>query len=62
MVADKYQEQWLEREFVGYGFNQPDPKWPGGAKIAVSFVVQFNMGAVGPGAGVAHETCRRSQN
>ncbi|RSH94231.1 hypothetical protein EHS25_004034 [Saitozyma podzolica] len=45
MVADKYQEQWLEREFVGYGFNQPDPKWPGGAKIAVSFVVQFNMGA-----------------
>ncbi|GFZ42973.1 hypothetical protein JCM24511_00691 [Saitozyma sp. JCM 24511] len=46
MVADKYQEQWLEREFVGYGFNQPDPKWPGGAKIAVSFVVQFNMGAV----------------
>jgi hypothetical protein len=59
MVADKYQEQWLEREFVGYGFNQPDPQWPGGAKIAVSFVMQFNMGAVG--AGVPHKEWRRSQ-
>jgi hypothetical protein len=46
MAIDKYQEQWLEREFVGYGFDQPDPKWPGRAKIAVSFVIQYNMGAV----------------
>ncbi|THV02633.1 hypothetical protein K435DRAFT_652894 [Dendrothele bispora CBS 962.96] len=23
---------------IGYGMNQPDPQWPGGAKIAVSFV------------------------
>jgi len=45
-MASKYDEEWLEREFIGYGYNTPDPKWPKGAKICVSFVVQFNMGAV----------------
>ncbi|ORY32009.1 hypothetical protein BCR39DRAFT_525190 [Naematelia encephala] len=45
MTADKYQEEWLEREFIGYGFDMPDPKWPGGAKVCVSFVVQYYMGA-----------------
>lgn len=28
-----------ERDLVGYGRNRPDPKWPGGAKIAVQFVI-----------------------
>ncbi|KAK4687079.1 allantoinase, partial [Tremellales sp. Uapishka_1] len=45
MVDSKYQEEFLEREFIGYGFDMPDPKWPGGAKVCVSFVVQYNMGA-----------------
>ncbi len=46
-MSDGYQEQWLEREFIGYGFSQPNPEWPQNAKICVSFVVQFNSGAVG---------------
>jgi hypothetical protein len=41
-----YTAEFLEREFIGYGLQQPDPQWPGGAKVAVSFVVQYNMGAV----------------
>jgi hypothetical protein len=45
-MPGKYDEEWLEREFIGYGFQGPDPKWPGGAKIAVNFVIQYNMGAV----------------
>ncbi|EIW66226.1 hypothetical protein TREMEDRAFT_35402 [Tremella mesenterica DSM 1558] len=44
-MAGKYDEEWLEREFVGYGYTSPDPKWPGGAKIAVNFLIQYNMGA-----------------
>lgn len=35
----------VEREFIGYGYNTPDPKWPKQAKIAVNFLVNFNMGA-----------------
>lgn len=45
-MAAKYQEEWLERDFMGYGFDKPDPRWPGGAKVCVSFVVQYYMGAV----------------
>ncbi|TVY33343.1 hypothetical protein LOCC1_G008215 [Lachnellula occidentalis] len=29
------------RDLVGYGENSFDPKWPGGAKIAVSFVINY---------------------
>jgi putative urate catabolism protein len=32
------------RELVGYGRNIPDPKWPGGAKIAVQFVLNYEEG------------------
>lgn len=46
MAVDKYTEEWLEREFIGYGMEQPNPEWPGGAKVCVSFVVQYYMGAV----------------
>ena len=43
----KYDEEWLEREFIGYGMDRmPDPQWPGGAKACVSLVVQYYMGAV----------------
>ena len=37
------------RDFVGYGADPPDPKWPKGARIAVQFVVNYEEG--GPGQG-----------
>ncbi|MDP6709159.1 MAG: allantoinase PuuE [Alphaproteobacteria bacterium] len=33
------------RDFVGYGANPPDPKWPGGARLAVNFVVNYEEGS-----------------
>lgn len=32
------------RDFQGYGANAPDPKWPGGAKIALQFVINYEEG------------------
>ncbi|MGO4915176.1 allantoinase PuuE [Pseudogemmobacter sp. W21_MBD1_M6] len=32
------------RDMLGYGATPPDPKWPGGAKIAVQFVVNYEEG------------------
>ena len=32
------------RDMVGYGRNPPDPKWPGGALVAVQFVVNYEEG------------------
>jgi putative urate catabolism protein len=32
------------RDFVGYGRNPPDPKWPGGAHVAVQFVINYEEG------------------
>ena len=32
------------RDLAGYGRHPPDPKWPGGARIAVQFVVNFEEG------------------
>ena len=29
---------------VGYGRNPPDPRWPGGARIAVQFVINYEEG------------------
>ncbi len=34
-----------ERDFVGYGSNPPAVKWPNGAKIAVSVVVNYEEGS-----------------
>ena len=33
------------RDLVGYGAATPDPKWPGGARIAVQFVMNYEEGA-----------------
>jgi len=33
------------RDLKGYGRTPPDPKWPGGARVAVSFVINFEEGA-----------------
>ncbi len=32
------------RDMTGYGRNAPDPKWPGGARIAVQFVINYEEG------------------
>ena len=33
------------RDFLGYGPNPPDPKWPGGARLALSFVLNYEEGS-----------------
>jgi putative urate catabolism protein len=35
----------VTRDLVGYGASPPDPRWPGGAKIAVQFVINYEEGA-----------------
>jgi putative urate catabolism protein len=32
------------RDMIGYGRNPPDPKWPGGAVVAVQFVINYEEG------------------
>ncbi|OUS33339.1 OHCU decarboxylase [Rhodobacterales bacterium 56_14_T64] len=32
------------RDMIGYGANAPDAQWPGGAKVAVQFVLNFEEG------------------
>ena len=39
MISENY-----SRNLVGYGRNSPDPKWPGGARIAVQFVINYEEG------------------
>ena len=33
------------RDLIGYGANPPDPKWPGDARVALQFVLNFEEGA-----------------
>jgi putative urate catabolism protein len=33
------------RDMAGYGEHPPDPRWPGGARLAVSFVLNYEEGA-----------------
>ena len=35
----------VQRDFVGYGGNPPDPKWPDGARVAVNFVMNYEEGS-----------------
>ena len=35
----------LSRDLLGYAGSPPDPRWPGGARVAVSVVVNFEEGA-----------------
>jgi len=37
--------QSLTRDFVGYGPNPPDPQWPGGARIALNFAMNYEEGS-----------------
>jgi len=34
----------MTRELVGYGEHPPDPRWPGGARLALSFVLNYEEG------------------
>jgi allantoinase len=34
-----------DRDLIGYGANPPDPQWPGGARIAVNFVMNYEEGS-----------------
>lgn len=35
----------LERDFIGYGSRPPDPRWPGGARLALNFVLNYEEGS-----------------
>ncbi|AOH86616.1 chitin deacetylase [Sphingomonas panacis] len=35
----------MTRDLTGYGATPPDPRWPGGARVAVQFVVNYEEGA-----------------
>ena len=37
-------DETYPRDLHGYGAEPPDPRWPGGARIAVQFVVNFEEG------------------
>ena len=37
-----------DRDFVGYGANPPDPKWPNEAKITLNFFINFEEGSEAP--------------
>ena len=36
--------KFYPRDLTGYGPHPPDPKWPGGARVAVNFVVNYEEG------------------
>ncbi|MDB5775490.1 MAG: chitin deacetylase [Herbaspirillum sp.] len=33
------------RNFVGYGAHPPDPQWPGGARLAINFILNYEEGS-----------------
>jgi hypothetical protein len=35
----------MTRDFVGYGAEPPHPRWPGEARVAVNFVINFEEGS-----------------
>ncbi|QKV18789.1 allantoinase PuuE [Oricola thermophila] len=39
-----YSKNDYPRDLVGYGRTPPDPEWPGGARLAVQFVVNYEEG------------------
>ena len=40
----KYMSDHYPRDMVGYGPTPPEPRWPGGARIAVQFVLNYEEG------------------
>ena len=46
----------MERDFVGYGPNRPRVEWPGGARIAISVVMNYEEGSeASPVDGYPHQ-------
>jgi len=37
-------DRGAKRDLVGYGEHPPDPQWPGGARVAISFVLNYEEG------------------
>ena len=37
--------QLPQRDFVGYGEHPPNPSWPNNARLAVSFVINYEEGS-----------------
>lgn len=35
----------VTRDFIGYADTPPDPQWPGGARLAVNFVMNYEEGS-----------------
>jgi len=35
----------MTRDLIGYGATPPDPQWPGGMRVAVQFVINYEEGA-----------------
>src|SRR5580698_6312380 len=35
----------MDRDIIGYGASPPNPNWPGGARLAVNFVLNFEEGS-----------------
>ena len=33
------------RDLIGYANNPPNPNWPGGARLAVNFVMNYEEGS-----------------
>lgn len=51
------------RELVGYGQDVPDPKWPQGAKVCLSFVVNYEEGGEHiAGGDNAHTTLNQDEH
>ncbi len=51
------------RDLQGYGRRTPDPQWPGGARIAVQFVINYEEGGENcllHGDKGSEPSCRRS--
>lgn len=42
-MDDAMNQDW-PRDYIGYGANPPDPQWPGGARIAVNFNLNYECG------------------
>ena len=42
-MNDAMDQDW-PRDYIGYGANPPDPQWPGGARIAVNFNLNYECG------------------
>ena len=40
-----YRTEAYPRDMIGYGRTTPDPQWPGDAKIAVQFVLNYEEGS-----------------